>query len=342
MLVVLVIQEKNNNMKIIIPMAGMGKRLRPFTLTTPKPLIKIAGKSIVHRLVEKIINVTNEKVTDVAFVLGDFPITVNNELTLVANELNFKPHFVYQKEALGTAHAIYQANNLLSGKVVVAFADTLFNASFNIDVKQDVVIWTKKVPNPEQYGVVLKNDNVITGFKEKPKKFISDEAIIGIYYFKNAELLNEKIKFLLDNKITVSGEYQLTNALQNLLDDGLGFSSQIVDDWMDCGNKNILLQTTAKVLESLPADKQKNYSNNIFIEPVYIGKNVKLNNSVIGPNVTIEDNSVIDSSIIKNSMVLSNACIETVVINNSIIGNFSSLKFNYKEFSLGDYDEVNI
>lgn len=328
-------------MKIIIPMAGLGKRLRPFTLTTAKPLIKIAGKSIVQRLVEKIINVSNESVTDVAFILGNFPDDVKINLESISKHLNFNPHFFYQKQALGTAHAIAQAAELLEGKVIVAFADTLFNASFKIDDSKDVVIWTKKVDNPQDYGVVIKENNSIVSFSEKPKKFVSDEAIIGIYYFKNSQLLKNKLDFILNNDISVNGEYQLTDALQYLLDDGLTFISQTVDDWMDCGNKDILIKTASQVLLDLNEEVDKKYShNNLIIEPVYIGKNVKLSNCVIGPNVTIEDNAFIEKSIIDNSMILDSAKVENSRFTNSIVGNFASVKFTLPEIAVGDYDKI--
>ncbi|MBN2664714.1 MAG: hypothetical protein JXR68_13780 [Bacteroidales bacterium] len=328
-------------MKIIIPMAGLGKRLRPFTLTTAKPLIKIAGKSIVQRLVEKIINVSNDDVTDVAFILGDFPEDVKINLISISNELNFNVHFFFQKQALGTAHAIAQASELLEGKVIIAFADTLFNASFKIDESKDVIIWTKKVDNPQNYGVVIKENSRIVAFKEKPQTFISDEAIIGIYYFKNSNLLKYKLDYILNNGISVNGEYQLTDALQFLLDDGLNFISQIVDDWMDCGNKDILIKTASKVLQALETVIESVYkTNNIIIEPVFIGKNVQLNNCIVGPNVSIEDNSIVQNSIIDNSMILSSAKVNNARFTNTIIGNFSNVKFNIAELAVGDYDEI--
>lgn len=328
-------------MKIIIPMAGLGKRLRPFTLTTPKPLIKIAGKSIVQRLVEKIINVTNEPITDVAFILGDFPDDVKINLELISKQLHFNAHFFYQKQALGTAHAISQASELLQGKLIVAFADTLFNAFFKIDDSKDVVIWTKKVDNPQNYGVVIKENSNIVAFSEKPQKFVSDEAIIGIYYFKNSQLLKNKLDFILNNDISVNGEYQLTDALQYLLDDGLTFISQTVDDWMDCGNKDILIKTASQVLLDLNEEVDKKYFyKNIIIEPVYIGSNVVLNNCLIGPNVTIEDNAIIENSIIDNSMILNSATINNSRFTNSIVGNFASVNFSLPEIAVGDYDKI--
>ena len=226
------------SMKIIIPMAGKGKRMRPHTLTTPKPLIKLAGRTIVHHLLYEIKEVLNEPIEEINFIIGDFGQEVENELKSLAKELNANARISYQDEALGTAHAIYCAKESLNGKVIVAFSDTLFNANFKLDTDTDGIIWTKQVKDPGSFGVVKKNEEgYVTGFFEKPKEFVSDEAIIGVYYFKNGEELADEIKYLLDNNIMGNGEYQLTDALENLRKKGRKISTSIVDNWFDCGNK---------------------------------------------------------------------------------------------------------
>ncbi len=330
-------------MKIVIPMAGIGKRLRPFTLTTPKPLLKIAGKSIVQRLVEKIISVSDEKVTEVGFIVGNFPKEIIDSLHNLGKELDFKVNIFVQSEALGTAHAIYCAQQMLTGSVVVAFADTLFDADFKLRKDAEVVIWTKNVDNPEAYGVVVKeNKDIIKGFYEKPKEFISNEAIIGIYYFKNAEKLAIKIEHIIKNKLLVNNEYQLTDALQLMLNDGNIFVSQIVDTWLDCGNKDLIISTAAYVLEHFGIKSSEKYSseNTVLIPPVYIGNNVVLKNSVIGPNVSIEDNSVISNSVISNSVIYQNVLLNGVLAKNSMFGNFSSVQKTPKKLDIGDYDKL--
>ncbi|MBN2892805.1 MAG: hypothetical protein JXL97_13130 [Bacteroidales bacterium] len=330
-------------MKIVIPMAGIGKRLRPFTLTTAKPLLKIAGKSIVQRLVEQIISVSHEKVTEVGFIIGDFPESVVDDLKELGEQLEFKVNIYVQDVALGTAHALSFANEMLSGKVIVAFADTLFDADFRLKVDSDVVIWTKQVKNPEAYGVVIKEgEELITGFFEKPKKFISDEAIIGIYYFKDASVLSEKIEYVISNKMLVNNEYQLTDALQFMLNDGCVFVSQTVDTWLDCGSKDLLINTADYVLQHFKVQSATSYlkENSVIIPPVYLGDNVLIKNSVIGPNVCVENNSVITGSVISNSIVLEDVKLENLLATNSMFGNSSAVKQSIKILDVGDYDKL--
>ena len=224
-------------MNIIIPMAGMGKRMRPHTLTTAKPLIPIAGKPIVQRLVEDIVSTTNEKVGEIAFIISPiFGKETEDLLLKVASDLGAVGKICYQTEALGTAHAILCASESLSGNVFIAFADTLFKASFSIDTQKDAIIWTQKVDDPSQFGVVkLAADGRITDFVEKPSDFVSDLAIIGVYFFKDGENLKQELQYLIDNDIKVKGEYQITDAMENMKNKGLHFYSDQVEEWLDCG-----------------------------------------------------------------------------------------------------------
>jgi glucose-1-phosphate thymidylyltransferase len=182
-------------MKIIVPMAGRGSRLRPHTLTVPKPLIPIAGKPIVHRLVEDITKVIQHNIEEIAFIIHkDFGVKVEQDLIAIAEKLGAKGTIYYQNEALGTAHAIMCAKESMSGPVVIAYADTLFRADFSLDTSADSVIWVKQVDDPSAFGVVQLNEaNEIVDFVEKPKEFISDLAIIGIYFFKSGEKLREEL-----------------------------------------------------------------------------------------------------------------------------------------------------
>ena len=189
-------------MKIIVPMAGIGSRLRPHTLTVPKPLTLIAGKPIVQRLVEDIVKVVDQKVEEISFIIGpSFPKDTEEKLMAIAKGLGANGKVSVQEEALGTAHAIQCAKESLEGPCVVAFADTLFKADFSLDGETDGAIWVKQVDEPSAYGVVKLQDGIITDFVEKPDEFISDLAIIGIYYFKSGEILREEIQYLLDNNI---------------------------------------------------------------------------------------------------------------------------------------------
>ena len=331
-------------MNIVIPMAGIGSRLRPHTLTVPKPLTKIAGKSIVQRLVEDIANVVDDKIEEITFVIGPtFPKGTKENLLKIAENLGAKGNVEIQKEALGTAHAIYQAKETLKGPTVVAFADTLFKADFTLNPNADGAIWVKKVKDPKAYGVVKLKDGIITDFVEKPQEFVSDLAIIGIYYFKKAEDLRNEIAYLLDNDIKEKGEYQITNALENLKQKGAKFVPGEVNDWMDCGSKDITVETNTKVLQYSLKEGENLVSQDVILEnseiiqPCYIGKNVVLKNSVIGPNVSLGTNSVVENSNINNSLIQEEVEIKNADLTNSMIGNKVKYNGDFTSVSLGDY-----
>lgn len=330
-------------MKIIVPMAGRGSRLRPHTLTVPKPLIPIAGKPIVQRLVEDIAKVAGEPIEEVAFIIGDFGPEIEKSLIQIAEKLGAKGSIYYQNDPLGTAHAIKCAEASMQGDVVIAFADTLFRADFQLDKNSDGVIWVKSVEDPSAFGVVkLDNYGFITDFVEKPQTFVSDLAIIGIYYFNSAEKLMDEINHIIDNDIKNGGEYQLTMALENLRAKGAKFTLGKVNDWMDCGNKNATVETNSKILE-YEREEMLNYpasaviENSLIIQPCFIGENVKISNSKVGPGVSLGNNTIIVNSNIENSLIQENTRINHGNLSNSMIGNSAQYFGVAREISLGDY-----
>lgn len=332
-------------MKIIIPMAGMGKRMRPHTLTVPKPLIPVAGKPIVEWLVEDLVKVCSEKVNEIAFVIGRFGEETEKKLIAIAEKQGAKGTIHYQDEALGTAHAIMCAESALTEKTIVAFADTLFKADFKLEEENDSIIWVHKVEDPRAFGVVKLNDkNQITDFVEKPEHFVSDLAIIGIYYFKNGENLKKELKYLLDNDIKEKGEYQLTNALENMKNKGLRFVPGKVEEWLDCGNKDATIYTNRRMLEikqkELPKINHASYSNSVVIEPCFIGEGVKISNSVVGPYASLGDGSVIENSNISNSIIQKSAKIKNAHISNSMLGNGSEYHGKPADLSISDYTTI--
>ncbi len=329
-------------MKIIVPMAGMGKRMRPHTLTIPKPLIPVAGKPIVQRLVEDISGMSDEKIDEVAFVVGRFGEEVEKQLLKIAESLGAKGSIYYQDEPLGTAHAILCAADSLKGNLIVAFADTLFKADFKVNPGEEGVIWVHKVENPSSFGVVkMDAKGIITEFVEKPTHFVSDLAIIGIYYFKDGENLKKELEYLLDNDIKDKGEYQLTSALENMKNKGMKIKAGEVKEWLDCGNKDATVYTNQRVLEmnknnSLVSDTVE-MDNAVLLPPCYIGKNVKLSRSVIGPHVSIGDNSKVSDSVISNSIIQEHTLIHKKMITNSMLGSHVHYLGNFDEVSIGDY-----
>lgn len=333
-------------MKIIVPMAGKGSRLRPHTLTTPKPLIPIAGTSIVQRLVESISAMNKVPLEEVAYIIHpDFGPTVEKELVAVANKLGAKGSIYYQEEALGTAHAIMCAKESLDGEVIVAFADTLFTADFTIDNSKDGVIYVKRVDDPSAFGVVkIDASGNISEFVEKPADFVSDLAIIGIYFFRDGANLRQELQYLLDNDIKDKGEYQLTNALENMKNKGLKLAPGNVDEWLDCGNKDATVYTNQRILElhksSLKVPAGTVLENSVIIPPCYIGNNVELKNAVVGPHVSVGDGSKIENSVISNSLIQQKTRVENRVVHNSMIGSNVHFIGRREDLSIGDYTVI--
>jgi glucose-1-phosphate thymidylyltransferase len=327
-------------------MAGMGKRMRPHTLTVPKPLIKVAGKPIVQRLVEELAALCTEPIEEVAYIVGQFGEAVEAELIAIAERLGATGSIHYQDEALGTAHAILCAKTALKGKVIVAFADTLFKAQLKLDDTVDGVLWVKQLSNPEQFGVVqLNSAGHIINFIEKPKTFVSDLAMIGIYYFKDGAVLADELQYLIDHNIIKGNEYQLPDALKNMTEKGMKFVPGTVDDWMDCGNKNATVETNTRILsyhandKNLVADNVKN-ENSIIIEPCYIGENVTLRNCIVGPHAAIGAGSTITNSIVSTSIIQENSTITNANITNSMLGQSTEVAGTPLDLSISDYSTI--
>lgn len=332
-------------MNIIIPMAGMGKRLRPHTLTIPKPLIPVAGKPIVQHLVEDIAALIPDKLEEIVFVTGRFGKEVENHLLEVAKSLGAKGKIAYQDEALGTAHAIWCAKDALKGKTIVAFADTLFRADFKLDESKDGVLWVKQIEDPSAFGVVkLNEEGVIVDFVEKPQTFVSDLAMIGIYYFKRGEDLAAEIKYLMDNDIKNGGEYQLPDALRRLTEKGHKFGPGKVDEWMDCGNPAATIDTNERILHwkypNSEISKSATIKNTVIINPCFIGDDAVINDSVVGPYVSIGAGTNVESSRISRSIVQKNSKVGHFVLADSMIGNFANLQNKPQALSVGDYNTI--
>ena len=326
-------------------MAGRGSRLRPHTLTIPKPLIPIAGKPIVHRLVEDIAGVLNQDIEEVAFIIHEsFGKKVEEDLIAIAQKLGAKGTIYYQNEALGTGHAIMCAKDSLSGPAVIAYADTLIRADFDLDKTADSVIWVKQVDHPEAFGVINLNDaGEIVELVEKPTAFVSDLAVIGIYYFKDISVLREELQSVLDNNIIHGGEYQINDGIKQMMAKGMKFVPGKVDEWMDCGNKEVTVETNSRMLGFLHNDGEHlidydvKQENSTVIPPCYIGEDVVLINSTIGPNVSLGKGTHVTDSKIKNSLIQTHAHIKNANLENAMIGNHVNFDGNFTNVSIGDY-----
>lgn len=329
-------------MKLIIPMAGRGTRVRPHSHTTPKPLLPVAGTMIVERIVETFARTLERTIDEIVYILGpDFGNDIRNTLSEMSERHNAKAHFKTQDEALGTAHAVACADEHLEGEVIIVFADTVFDTKGTVSVEEaDSVIWLKEVEDPSRFGVAVHEDDKITDFVEKPSEPISNLAIIGVYYFKKGEDLNKEIQYLIDNKVRGhGGEYQLTDALDRLLKDGKVFKKATVDEWLDCGTLPAWLDTTAEILQK-ENHSYGDYEDTVIEPPVYIGENVEISGCTIGPNVSIEAGTILRNSVLKNSIVQEGAHIEESDLDHSTIGKHAEIYHATGKMHVGDHSEV--
>ena len=328
-------------------MAGRGSRLRPHTLTVPKPLVPVAGKPIVQRLAEDLTASLSEKVDRIAFVIGDFGDEVPAQLEAIAAGLGAEGVVVTQDEPLGTAHALLCAKELLDGPTMIAFADTLFRADFSFDPQAEGgIIWAQQVDDPSAFGVLkLDGEGYITDFVEKPTEFVSDLAIVGIYYVRDGGQLRDALQHLVDNDIKDKGEYQLTNGLEALKEQGVRFRPGTVTEWLDCGNKAAVVHTHARVL-ALKADAEQlradtaSVEGSVVVEPCFLGEGARVVNSVIGPYVSVGRGSTIEHSVVRNSIIQDDSVVSGANLADSMLGNHATYTGTPADVSAGDYSEL--
>lgn len=326
----------------IIPVAGVGKRLRPHTLTKPKVLLNVAGKPMLYYIVNQLIR---EKIPEeIIFITGYFGDRIEK---YIRDNFKYKFRFITQDKQKGLGHAVYCAKNAFKNNedVLIILGDTLFD----VDVKKIChsrysIIGTKKVDDARRFGVVEKNKNgFITRLVEKPessKVSPSKDAIVGIYYLKNSDKLFESLEHIIENNITSSGEIQLTDALQIMITHDEKIKTYRIQVWLDCGKPETILETNRYLLDK--HSKKYNYKDAVIIHPVFIGKKTEIKNSVIGPYTTIGDNCIIRDSVIRNSIIDQNSSIRNVVITDSIIGNDSLAKGRIKTLNISEYSDVEV
>jgi glucose-1-phosphate thymidylyltransferase len=323
-------------------MAGRGTRLRPHTLTVPKPLIPVAGKPIIQRLVEDLASSYAGKIEEIGYIVGDFGQEVEKELIAIAERLGARGRIYYQDRALGVGHAIHCAWESLSGKCLIAFADTLFKSNFQFDSREDGVIWVQKVKDPSSFGVVrLDSEGYITELVEKPTTFVSNLAIVGIYYFREAEKLRAALHHIIQHDIREKNEYQLTTALEMLKNEGMRFKTGEIEEWLDCGNKDAIIYSNERMLEIHRDQKLVSslatIENSVIVPPCFIGDHAVIRNAVVGPHVSVGNNSTVENSVITNSIIQNKSQIRNAVLDNSMIGNASKFVGSKDELNLGDY-----
>ena len=337
-------------MKLIIPMAGRGTRVRPHSHVTPKPLLPVRGRTMVERIVETFAAVLPRPITEAVFVLGpDFGDDVRRQLTAICATHGIAAHFGVQETAEGTAHAVLQAGDHLTGEGVIVFADTLF---FMDRVESfgdaDVVAWVKHVDDPRRFGVAVREDGVggtgpITAFVEKPQTLISHEALIGIYWVKDLARWAREAQHLLDHDVRGNGEYQLTDAMDRMLKDGAVFRTAGVNEWLDCGTIPALLETTAFILDHEHSDTHEaTVENSVVIAPVYLGPGARVVGSVVGPHASVEAGAVVEGSVVRDSIVFAKGKVQGSVLAGSLVGQSAVVTNATGPLNVGDHATVGV
>jgi glucose-1-phosphate thymidylyltransferase len=324
-------------MKVIIPLAGKGTRLRPHTHMTPKPMMKVAGKPVMSYVLDELKKLGN--VEQIIYITGHLKEKVEE---FARSEMNVPSVFIEQKVQDGTAGAIALAKDYVDQPVLIVFVDTIFDADLSRvkSVDADGIIWVKAVEDYQRFGVVVTDsDGNMTKIVEKPKTPISKRANIGLYYIRNWELLFEGIDHVLKQPKN-QGEYFLTDAFQYMIDKGAKIKVIDVDGWFDAGKIETLLETNKAMLERGRARRPRSTGDSTIVDPVYIEDGVTLRKSKVGPNVSIGAGSVLEGSEITNSIIGSKAKITRSTLRNSLIGDEAVIEGLTGEVTIGDHSEV--
>jgi glucose-1-phosphate thymidylyltransferase len=327
-------------MKAVIPVAGIGTRLRPHTHTQPKALIPIAGKPIIGHIIDSLVQAG---ITEYVFIIGYMGDKIESYIS--AQYPNINAHFVIQTTGKGTGHAIWLAKEQLqSDELLIVLGDTIADVNITeLIAKTDTTLCVKKVDDPRLFGVAEMNtDGTIKRLIEKPSIPKSNLALVGIYRVKESAKLFEAIEYNMQQKITSQNEFHLTDALMRMIETGVVMRTVDVDNWFDCGKKEILLDTNATLLKRLNYDYTKyKFENTIIIPPVFIGENCNISNSIIGPNVSVGDNAILNYAVLKDSIIGPYAQIEYAILDRSVIGNDALLKGMKQSLNIGDSTEIN-
>jgi glucose-1-phosphate thymidylyltransferase len=321
-------------MRAIIPVAGVGSRLRPHTYTVPKVLLNVAGKPIIGHIMDKLIENGFDEVTVVVGYLGD------KIKEYILRNYSVKVDFVEQEERLGLAHAIYLSRHTISrDPVLIILGDTIFDVNLKaLTSSEHSVLGVQEVDDPRRFGVAETENGFITKLVEKPEKPTSNLAVVGIYYIAKPQVLVECLKELLKKNIQTRGEFQLTDALQMMLDRGEKMKTFPIEGWYDCGKPETLLETNRRLLEHQPVPAIGN--GVVTLPPVYISQQASVKNAIIGPYATVAEGARVENSIIRNSIVSEGASVSNALLEDSIVGSNAVVRGTYKRINVGDSSEL--
>ena len=324
-------------MKAIIPVAGVGTRLRPHTFSQPKVLLNVAGKPIIGHIMDKLVDSGIDEAIVIVGYLGEM---IESYLR---KNYNIKFTFVNQEERLGLAHAIWMCNEYIEDNepVFILLGDTIFDVDLTGVLNSPVsTLGVREVEDPRRFGIAITRNDQIVKLVEKPNEPVGNLAIVGLYFILHSKPLFDCIETLIRENIKTKGEFQLTDALQMMLENGEPLSTFPVNNWYDCGKPETLLSTNRTLLKN--NSSASSYPGTIINEPVFIAASAQIANAIIGPDTSIGENAVIEDAIIKNSIIGNSSKVRHVSLNNSIIGNNADLSGNPHEANIGDFSEIKL
>jgi len=323
-------------LKAIIPVAGEGTRLRPHTHTQPKVLIHVAGKPILGHILDELKSVG---VTDVTLVVGHMGDRV---IEYVKKNYDFKVTFVRQEELLGLGHAILLTKEFFGEEpVLIVLGDTVFKADFQNVLRGNCnYIGVKEVGDARRFGVVELSEGKVRNFVEKPEVPPSNLAIVGLYFIRNTPMLFQCLEDLVQDEQRTAGEFQLTDALQRMLEQGAEMRTFLVDGWYDCGKPETLLETNRRLLDADSHLTPEVRKGNIILEPVYIADSAKVSGSILGPYVSIAEGSVVQHAIVRNTIINQNAVVKGILLDESLVGQGAVVNGRMNRLNVGDSSQI--
>ena len=322
-------------MRAIIPVGGVGTRLRPHTFELPKVLLNVAGKPILAHILDKIVDA---KITDATIVVGYMGEKIREYVSVAYPDL--RVDYVEQQEPLGLGHAIHLSLKTVSNEpVLIILGDTIFDVDLHPVLHgSNTSLGVKKVSDPRRFGVAELTDGFIAKLVEKPEHPKSHLAVVGLYYMRNTALLAECLTDVVEKGMKTKDEYQLTDALQMMIERGEKMTTFPVEGWYDCGKPSTLLSTNRSLLEKKSTSRQ--IDGVVVVEPVYIAPTAQLSYCVVGPYATVADRAVISESVVRNSIISEDAQVHRALLNDSIVGNGAELRGSFKRFNVGGSSQL--
>lgn len=336
---------QKTSLKVVIPMAGLGTRLRPHTWSKPKQLISVAGKTVLDHVLESLSSLPQSFEIELINIVGYLGEQIEEHINSQYPQI--KSRYVVQENPLGQSHAIKLAEEYLNGPMLIIFADTLVETdlSFLDQETADAIAWVKKVPDPRRFGVAMVDENgYVKKLIEKPTEMTNDLAVVGFYYFQESRELVDAINKQVERNIQLKGEYYLVDAINIMLEDGLSMRTEQVDIWLDAGTPAALIETNRYLLEN-GHNNGYEFAHNadlVIIPPVYIHPTALLERSIIGPYVSIGAECHVDQSIIKDSILEDGAQASGVILEDSLIGRHAQLSRRPGQINAGDNTVVTL